>query len=152
MKNPIINLTHTTFKCRQYEKTAAFYRDILELKNVFTLRNKDGSPDIGYFKIADKEFIELLNQKYEGENKLLSQQFVSLIVEDIYEAARSMESKGVVLYREPDINCAYDVPYLDCLKPDRTNSYAFFVRDPEGNFVEIKQYTKVSLEVLTDHL
>jgi catechol 2,3-dioxygenase-like lactoylglutathione lyase family enzyme len=147
-------MTHCSFRCNNFEKTLAFYREILEIPLAFTLRNEDGSVWLAYLQIAPGEFIELFNETYAGKNEWAPKghHHTCFLVEDIQEAAGTLESKGVLLTRGPvDMAGPYRIPYkLDC-KRGQCNSWAFFVQDPEGNEIEFMQYTPESLQVVNDH-
>jgi catechol 2,3-dioxygenase-like lactoylglutathione lyase family enzyme len=150
----INRLTHCSFRCNDFEKTLAFYRDILEIPIAFTLRNEDGSVWLTYLEIAPGEFIELFNERYSGKNDWAPKghHHTCFLVLDIQEAARSLESKGVLLTKGPiALWDPYRIPYkLDC-KQGQCNSWCFFVQDPEGNEIEFMQYTAESLQVVNDH-
>jgi catechol 2,3-dioxygenase-like lactoylglutathione lyase family enzyme len=154
MNNPIKKITHCTFSCKNYDETVSFYRDTLELKQLFTMRNEDGTPWITYLKVTEKEFIELLNESYVGSNdfKNRGHHHVSLMVKDIQEAARTLEGKGVLLTAGPaSEKNYYRIPFSQCWEHGKCGSIAFWVHDPEGNEIEIMQYTGASLQVLNDH-
>jgi catechol 2,3-dioxygenase-like lactoylglutathione lyase family enzyme len=150
----IKKITHCSFYCNDFEKTLAFYRDILELPLIFTLRNEDGSVWLSYLEVAPGEFIELFNETYQGKNewKPKGHHHTCLLVEDIQEAARTLESKGVLLTAGPAaIGNYFRTPYKIEGKRGQCNSWAFYIQDPEGNEIEFMQYTPESLQVVNDH-
>lgn len=170
MNDYITRLTHCTFCCKDYPKMVDFYENVLGLEKLFTinfeqdiidgylekgypLEAKPGDEWITYMKIASKEFIELFNVPYEGENETKNQEFhhVCLIVEDIVEAATELRSKGLTLWRGPIwLNNPIEGPY-DGSEVGQCGSKAFYIQDPEGNEIEIMQYTENSLQVLNDY-
>ena len=150
----INGLTHCSFRTNHFDEMVHFYRDILELPHLFTLRNEDGSVWIEYLKVAPREFIELFNERYTGDNNWRNRahQHICLMVEDIVEAARSLEAKGVMICHGPIMeNPPYRIPYEIDHSRGKCNSYGFFVHDPEGNEIEFMQYTDESLQVVNDH-
>jgi catechol 2,3-dioxygenase-like lactoylglutathione lyase family enzyme len=150
----IKKLTHCSFRCNDFEKTRAFYRDVLEIPLAFTLRNEDGSVWLSYMEIAPGEFIELFNESYNGKNEWKSKghHHTCFLVSDIQEAARTLESKGVLLTHGPvDTQPPFRIPYKFEGKRGQCNSWTFFVQDPEGNEIEFMQYTPESLQVVNDH-
>ena len=168
--NYINRITHCTFTCKDYPAMEKFYGEILGLKKLFKIDYtkeiidgfiKDGYKDfkgsagdewLSYYKVAPREFIELFNMPYNGENDTQNTGFhhVCLVVEDILQAARELESKGVMLYRGPRwLNNPFTAPF-DGTEVGQCGSIAFYVQDPEGNEIEIMQYTENSLQVIND--
>ena len=94
MENYIVGITHCSFYCNDYEKMLHFYRDTLEIPAIFTLRNEDGTPWLTYLKVAQRQFIELFNDRYAPSAKWGEYSFshVSLLVSDIFEAVRTLEA------------------------------------------------------------
>lgn len=152
MNNLITGITHCSFFCHDYEKMLSFYRDTLELEQLFTLRNPDGTPWLAYLKVTDRQYIELFNEDYAGDNEWGKYSFshVSLIVEDMFEATRTLERKGVLITRGPKANSdVLRVPYISAdYGPGACGSRTAWVQDPEGNEIELMQYTPVSMQVM----
>jgi catechol 2,3-dioxygenase-like lactoylglutathione lyase family enzyme len=150
----ITKITHCSFRCNNFEKTLSFYRDILEIPLTFTLRNEDGSVWLSYLEVAPGEFIELFNEAYKGKNewKPKGHHHTCLLVDDIQETARALESKGVLLTHGPvALQSPFRVPYRVEGTRGQCNSWAFYIQDPEGNEIEFMQYTPESLQVVNDH-
>lgn len=72
------------------------------------------------------------------------------MVEDIIQTARELESKGIQIWEGPSYeNPPYNEPY-NADVPQPCHSLVFFIQDPEGNEIEIMQFTDESLQVLHD--
>lgn len=165
-------LTHVTFTCKDFLAMRSFYRDTLGLKELFVLPYnkqiidnftnkgydvsgiKPGDDWIVYLEVAPKQFVELFNTPYNGENDTENESFhhFCLRVEDIVAAARELEAKGVTLYNGPRwMHSPLTEPYPeDPIKAGRQGacgSLAFYIQDPEGNEIEIMQYTEDSLQL-----
>lgn len=150
MRNLINGVTHCSFFCKDFDKMVHFYRDILELPAVFTLRNEDGTPWLTYFKVSDRQFIELFNTKYTGDNKwgASSMGHYSLLVKDIYAAVATLEGKGVLITDGPSANKRFfRVPYRTVAQPACCGSMTAWLTDPEGNEIELMQYTPASMQL-----
>ncbi len=150
----IDRITHCSFRCNKFDETLRFYRDTLELPHAFTLRNEDGTVWLSYLQVAPRQFIELFNERYSGDNnwEKRGHHHVCLIVKDIREAARTLEAKGVMITHGPITdNPPYRIPYEIDPVPGACHSYGFYIQDPEGNEIEIMQYTDKSLQVVNDH-
>ncbi len=149
----IKNITHTSFRCHDFEKMVSFYRDTLELEFMFTLRHQNGNPWLTYLKVAPGEFIELFNEQYSDNDPWENQghHHICLIVENIEEAAETLEAKGVKLTHGPAAGKSpFRRPFLVEEAPLRCHSRAFYIQDPEGNEIEVMQYTEKSLQVICD--
>lgn len=167
----ITKLTHCTFCCNDYPKMVQFYQETLGLEKLFTinfeqdiidgylkqgypLEAKPGDEWITYMKVAPKEFIELFNVPYDGKNDTKNQEFhhVCLMVEDIFAAAKELEDKGLKLWHGPEwMEDPFTKPYAQEGAVGQCGSYGFYIQDPEGNQIEMMQYTDKSLQVLNDH-
>lgn len=150
MKHLINGITHCSFYCNDFEKMLHFYRDIMEIPAIFTLRNEDSTPWLTYLKVSDKQFIELFNDRYAGDNdwRKISFSHVSLLVDDIFEAVRTLEAKGVLITKGPRVLGNFlRVPFVCDNEPGACGSLTAWVQDPEGNEIELMQYTPVSMQV-----
>ncbi|MBC5581202.1 VOC family protein [Anaerofilum sp. BX8] len=171
MQDYIKRITHCTFVCRDYAATQHFYGEVLGLKKLFGIDydqktiddfktrgyddfdGKVGEEWLSYYKVAPREFIELFNVPYNGKNDTQNEGFhhVCLMVEDVVAAARELEGKGVTLWRGPRwMNNPFTEPF-DGTEVGQCGSIAFYIQDPEGNEIEVMQYTENSLQVLNDH-
>lgn len=162
MADYIKRISHCTFACKDYSAMENFYSRTLGLKKLFSvdytnefiegfryldykdLKAQVGDECLSYFKVAPKEFIELYNVPYNGVNETQDQGFhhICLLVEDIAEAARELKGKGVKLWKGPGwLKTPFTEPYPDENSPAEECGPSFFIQDPEGNEIEIMQYT-----------
>lgn len=141
------SIPYCSFKCNQYEKTIAFYRDTLGMKE--EVADSDAGESLTKINITDKEYIELVDQKYPENERISDYSFmhICLLVDDIAACARELEHKGMTLWRGPQYSSTpYTQPY-EGKTPGRCGSFAFYIQDPEGNEIEVMQYTKDSLQL-----
>ncbi len=124
----IKRLGHLALIVEDMERSLHFYCDILGLTKAFELHKDDGSPWIVYVKVCEGQFIELF---YGGQHKPETQRgqigfdHLCLEVYDIHEAAAHLRSNGIPLDVEP--------------KQGKDTNYQCWVRDPDGNRVELMQ-------------
>ena len=170
MPDYITGITHCTFTCKDYPAMEKFYGETLGLQKLFKidfdqptldhfhengykdLKAEVGDEWLSYYKVAEKQFVELFNVPYNGENNTEDEGFhhFCLMVEDIVEAAHDLEGKGVTLWHGPKwMNNPYTEPFRGD-EPGQCGSLAFYVQDPEGNEIEIMQYTENSLQLIND--
>lgn len=155
---------HIGFNCKNLEKTARFYKDILGCKEKFTLHYGDLIPKdskrladipdelltewekrknikwIIYLEWIDGYYIELFNEyTVYMENKTnpklnYGYTHFGFVVDDIQEFYEDLIKKGAEAYVETRPEKAID------------GNYVMWIHDPEGNRVEVQQYTEYSLQ------
>ncbi len=154
---------HLAFNCKNQKKSVEFYRDALGLKEKFSLKyydfisivKKSGVklPGIAY-KFLEKRgnntwltymetgagvFIELFDQlgAFVMNRPAFfhnNYQHFALIVDDIYAFRSELIEKGVKIDSEISFG------------PDKT--YQMWIHDPDGNKIEIMQYTENSFQLV----
>lgn len=123
----IKGIGHLAFEVKDMDKSMDFYCNALGLKKAFDLRDEKGNPFIQYLKVSENQFIELFYAKVDKEkaNGDRSYSHMCLEVDDIYKTVESIRSKGVHIDSEPvrgkDLN------------------YQSWIRDPDGNRIELMQ-------------
>lgn len=170
MKEHLSHIAHCSFRCNHFNEMVAFYRDVLELEEVFTLpyhkeildacqrsepehvegRNV-GDPWITYFRIYDEEFVELFNMGYDilPEDQTVSFRHLAFSVKDIAETAKTLHRKGIPLRGEGSRFLEEDPIKLQAQleQVSLCGSLSIEIDDPEGNVVEFMQYTSKSLQI-----
>lgn len=158
-------ITHCTFLCRDYEKMVVFYRDRLGLKQIFRtplhrsvrdsmkrifpeLKLNIGDEWMTYLEIAPRNFIELFKIPYKSQTNDTEDtgfHHICLLVDDIVEAAREMETQGIQIFDGPSWKGKpYKEPFPDKPEPNPIGVYSFNIVDPEGNQIEFMQYSDES--------
>src|SRR6185503_17044312 len=66
----ILGVAHLAVYVSDLAKARAFYEDLLGYAEPFTLPKPDGSVDIAFVKINDRQWIELFNRPSAGEGQL----------------------------------------------------------------------------------
>ena len=129
IENTTINgLGHIALNVRNMDRTLNFYCKVLGLKHAFTLRDSSGEPTAEYVKASQNNFIELL---YPRKGIELLQDtgrttfsHICLTVSDIHAAEKAIVDAGW--------------PIATKLKQVDSN-WMLFVKDPDGNRVELTQ-------------
>ena len=142
-------ITNYAFYCNKFAETFHFYGDVLELEHLFTRRDDAGQAIQSVFKVGEKQFIVLNNKAHEGamfwEN--LSCTHIAIEVNDIFAVARMLEGKGVMLTKGPRADHRMQaLPYSIDPEIAPCGSYTAWLRDPEGNEMELMQYTDASMQ------
>ena len=150
----IVEFGHLAFNVADMERAEHFYCDILGLQKAFPIRLPEnmaellpGSPlaalagkkFIQYIKLGNGSFLELFNptpatnMESGGPNyDNLGYVHMSLVVDDIPAWEKNLRAQGVTIDSEIQLG------------PDHT--YTMWIRDPDGNRIELMQYTPESLQ------
>ena len=139
----IKRLAHLCFKTDQLEKMIRFYRDILGLPVKFTLGDKDGFDFGYYFDCGGRTFLELFDQQgaarqWGGEVVPMKTpgnafyQHFCLEIEGIDAFRDRLSAKGVAV---TEITVGMD------------GSKQCWIKDPDGNSIELMEYTPASLQI-----
>lgn len=151
------NMAHVAFNIKDMEKALRFYCDGLGLKYAYSMtydtlyeRLKEvGAPEVMqkqagallgkpwhvYLEITEGQFLELF-YTYEDEPlatdmaEKCGYQHLCLQVKDIHAAWDEVVSRGITPESEIRLGC--------------DQSYQFWVADPDGNRIELMQYTENS--------
>jgi len=139
----ITRLAHLCFRTDQLDRMIPYYRDVLGLRIKFTLTNRDGREFGYYFECGDRSFLEIFDQQgavrqWGGEVVALQSppgtfyQHFCLEVEHL-EAFRARLADRQVPVTEITVG-------MD-------GSKQCWIRDPDGNSIELMEYTAASLQI-----
>jgi len=120
---PITGVAHIAIYAADYEKSRAFYRDFLGLEEPYSLSNPDGTPSMTFFKINERQYIELFPETAAKTDRL---SHISLETANVEAMRVYLASRGVA------------VPAR--VAKGRIGNSNFNIKDPEGHTVEIVQY------------
>jgi lactoylglutathione lyase/glyoxylase I family protein len=123
----ITGIAHNCYRVADLEASVEFYRDKLGLKEVFDFVNESGKRTGLYVHVGGRNFIELFEGAVPGQGG--SFQHICLEVDDINQAVATLGDRGV-----------------DCSEPKLGNdrSWQSWIADPDGNRIELHQYTAES--------
>jgi catechol 2,3-dioxygenase-like lactoylglutathione lyase family enzyme len=119
----ILGISHIGLLAHDYEKSRAFYGDFLGFQEPYDLKKPDGSPIMTFFKINDRQFIELYPEAEPDTDRMTH---VSLETDDIEALRLYLKSKGVAVPDQPH--------------KARIGNLSFDIIDPAGHKVEMVQY------------
>lgn len=128
----ILGLAHISLYAHDYEASRAFYRDFLGFEEPYSLKNPDGSPSMTFFKINDRQFIELSPERAPGADRL---NHYALETDDAEAMRKYLASRGVTVPNHTP--------------KGRIGNLNFMIKDPEGHSVEIVEYPPDSQTTLT---
>ena len=125
----IRGLAHICFRVSDLEASLAFYRDRLGLKPAFDFRDEQGRRFGVYLHVGGRNFIELFAAEAVKTAPDQSYQHFCLEVEDIEQTVGKLRSGGVEVTE---------------VKMGDDHSWQAWLSDPDGNRIELHQYTPES--------
>jgi catechol 2,3-dioxygenase-like lactoylglutathione lyase family enzyme len=137
----IRKLAHLNFLTNDLDKIADFYVNKLGMKVAFTLDNKEGKPFGYYFACGDTTFLEFFDQAMAAEvwggtvDELrigTRYRHFCLEVTGLKEFCKSLQSKGIQVSE---------------IKMEMDHSFQAWIADPDGNAIELMEYTPASLQL-----
>ncbi len=121
----ILGVAHISLYAHDYERSRAFYRDFLGFEEPYSLKNADGSPKMTFFKVNDRQYIELSPEQEPGTDRL---NHISIQTDNAEAMRVYLGSKGI------------KVP--DKTPKGKIGNSNFTVKDPDGHGLEIVQYER----------
>lgn len=119
----IDGIAHIGIYASNFERSRAFYRDFLGFEEPYSLAGPDGTPAMAFFKINEKQYIELFPEKDAGTDRL---SHISIETNDAEAMRRYLAARGVAVPAK--------------VGKGRIGNSNFNIKDPEGHTVEIVQY------------
>lgn len=119
----ITGVAHMAIFVHDVAQARHFYKDLLGYDEVFKLDNPDGSLSLTFFKINERQYLEVFPEKEAGSDRL---NHISIETDDAEAMRVYLKSKGIA------------VP--DKVGKGRIGNANFNVKDPDGHTVEIVQY------------
>src|SRR5450631_4264387 len=124
VKRPRISgVAHIAIYAADYEKSRAFYRDFLGLEEPYSLAKPDGTPSMTFFKINERQYLELFPETAPGTDRL---NHISIETDNAEAMRLYLASRGVAVPKQ--------------VGKGRIGNSNFNIKDPEGHTVEIVQY------------
>jgi catechol 2,3-dioxygenase-like lactoylglutathione lyase family enzyme len=119
----ILGVAHISLFAHDYEASRAFYHEFLGFDEPYSLQKPDGSPSMTFFKVNDRQSIELSPEKEAGSDRL---NHYALQTNDAEAMRAYLAAQGV--------NVPEHVP------KGRIGNLNFMIQDPEGHHLEIVEY------------
>src|SRR5882672_5854395 len=120
---PITGLSHIALYAHDLNKSRAFYKDFLGFDEPYSLTNQDGTLQLTWIKINDRQSIELFPEKEANSDRL-------------YHVA--LETTDAVAMRDYLAACGLVVPAK--VGKGKIGNLNYFINDPDDHTVEIVQY------------
>ncbi len=135
-----IALGHVALAVSDLKAALHFYVDQLGLKVAFRLNFPDATPNLIYLRVADSEtFVELFpNRKTPMPAGTTTVNHLGLFVNNLQAALHALKDREYPLPEDA---------FEKARKIQADNSLNYFVRDPDGNKIELSELPPDSLQV-----
>ena len=130
---PIVGIAHVAFQVSDLAKAQTFYGELLGYEPAFRLYREDGSTSLVYFKVNDRQYIEILPGLPPDQDERLSH--IAFETTNL-EALRNYLAKSGVQVPEK-------------ASKGQDGNMNLTVKDPDGHRVEFVEYVPGSLHVKT---
>lgn len=128
---PIVGVAHIALRTGDLAAARDFYGKYLGYAEAFTLAEPEGGPKLTYFKVNDRQYVELLPElQSETQDRLLH---IAFETTDVGQLRAYLASRGV------------EVPAKVSTLPD--GNLSFSIKDADGHIVEFVQYMPGSMEM-----
>ena len=138
---PIVeSLGHVGLGISDLAPALHFYVDQLGLREAFRLKRPDGTAWLIYLRVADSNsFIELFpGSKKPSAAAASSSNHLGLFVRDLQATLRALKDRGYPLPADA---------FEKAAKVQADNTLLYFIKDPDGNRIELSQLRPDSLQV-----
>ncbi|MFP4222587.1 MAG: VOC family protein [Phycisphaeraceae bacterium] len=125
----ITGIAHLCFFVRDLDAMEAFYCETLGLERAFDFTDDAGHRTGMYVHVGGRTFIELFEKPHEDRSATQAYQHVCLEVDDLAKTVEALQAAGVET-SEPKLG--------------DDESWQAWITDPEGNAIELHQYTPKS--------
>ncbi len=126
----IKGLAHACFQTRDLDRIVRFYSEGLGLPVAFEFRNDQGERYGVYLRLGNRTFLEFFNGEIPAPGEArTAYRHICLEVDDLAATVKELRARGVEV-GEPKLG-------LD-------NSWQAWTGDPDGNAIELHQYTAAS--------
>src|SRR5258708_2021238 len=88
----ILGVAHIAIFAADYEKSRAFYHDFLGLEEPYSLSKPDGMPSMTFFKINERQYIELFPETTPNSDRL---NHVSIQTDNAEAMRKYLASRGI---------------------------------------------------------
>ena len=136
----IISLGHVGLAISDLQPALHFYVDQLGLKEAFRIKGSDGTPSLIYLRAANTDtFVELFpGKKKTSPAETSTINHLGLFVKDLQAELQTLKDRGYPLPADA---------FEKAKKVQVDNTLLYFVKDPDGNKVELSQLRTDSLQV-----
>ncbi len=138
---PVVeSLGHVALAISDVRPALHFYIDQLGLKEAFRLNSPDGKPYLIYLRVADTDtYVELFPGKIAASSvPPTTVNHLGFFVKDLQATLTALKDRGYPLPGDA---------FEKAKKVQADNTLLYFIKDPDGNKIELSQLRPDSLQV-----
>jgi len=124
----LFGLAHAAFRVSDLDKTELFYGSLLGYEEPFALTDGTGKTTTAFVKVNDLQYLELFQEDAQSQAQL---DHFALYTDDLTAMRAFLQGLGMYIVKDTH--------------KGRIGNPFLTIRDPDGHFVEILQYTSSSL-------
>lgn len=124
----LLGLAHVAFRASDLDKTELFYGSLLGYEEPFSLNDGTGKTTTAFVKVNDLQYVELFQGDAKSQGQL---DHFALYTDDLTAMRAYLQSLGMYIAKD--------------VHKGRIGNPFLTIRDPDGHFVEILQYSSTSL-------
>jgi len=124
----VLGVAHVAFRVSDLSRTGAFYKNLLGYAEPFSLNDANGNPAIAFVKVNDEQYVELFPGDAASNGQL---DHFALYTNDLAGMRQHL--------------LAQQIPLLRDIHVGRVGNSFLTIRDPDGHYIEILQYSSTSL-------
>jgi catechol 2,3-dioxygenase-like lactoylglutathione lyase family enzyme len=124
----IVGIAHVALRVSDLDKAQAFYAGILGYEEPFSLTDSTGKTTTAFVKVNDLQYVELFQGDAQSQGQL---DHFALYTDDLTAMRAYLQGLGMYIAKDTH--------------KGRIGNPFLTIRDPDGHFVEILQYSSTSL-------
>ena len=124
----VSGVAHVAFRVSDMDKSEAFYSSLLGYQEPFSLNENNGRTATAFVKVNDPQYVELFQGDAQSQGQL---DHFALYTDDLTAMRAYLQSLGMYIAKDTH--------------KGRIGNPFLTIRDPDGHFVEILQYSSNSL-------
>jgi lactoylglutathione lyase len=138
----ITRLAHLCLKTNQLNVLVDFYRDVIGLPVKFDLKNDEGTPFGYYFDLGNRTFLEIFDDQLAARQWNYSAEPIER-PKAMHYGHFCLESADLIQLKARWLGNGLKSSEI---KTGMDGSLQMWIEDPDGNAIEVMQYTPESLQ------
>ncbi len=142
-------LSQVTLICKHFEETVDFYVNKVGLDKKRDIVDGEGNVVATDVCFANGQILHLCRGEYPSERNEMNRSFIHMCfqLDDYLEGNRDIIRRGTTVYNSRTAK-GYPIEDPDVLRKGVCGCFNSFIKDPDGNDIELQMYTMDSKQLL----